>query len=126
MDISREHFRAMILYDFKSNLTAQQSFDRLHLAFEDEAPSYRTIQRWFTEFNRGRQSLSDEPREGRPSTAVSHENIDAVREMIKSDRHVTYYEIRASLGIGMSQIQTILHEHLAVRKLCSRWIPQFD
>lgn len=51
------------------------------------------------------------------------EIIDAVRELIETDRHVTYKQIVASLGIGMTAVQTILHDHLGVRKLCARWIP---
>jgi len=51
------------------------------------------------------------------------ENIDAVRELIKQDRHVTYREIEASLDISMTSIYKILHEHLAVKKICSCWIP---
>lgn len=35
--------------------------------------------------------------------------------MIVADRHTTYQEIEASLDIGKSQIQTILHEHSAVK-----------
>ena len=50
-------------------------------------------------------------------------NVDAVREMIERDRHITYCEIQASLGIDMKAIHTILHDHLSVRKLCSHWIP---
>ncbi|GBP37957.1 hypothetical protein EVAR_84944_1 [Eumeta japonica] len=42
--------------------------------------------------------------------------------MIETDRHVIYHEIRASLGIGVSQAQSILHKHLGMKKLCSRWI----
>ncbi|GBP32700.1 Metal transporter CNNM2 [Eumeta japonica] len=57
------------------------------------------------------------------SPPVNDKNIDDVRRMIKTDRHVTYYKIRVSLGIGMSQIQSILHKHSAKKKLCSRWIP---
>ncbi|GBP94949.1 hypothetical protein EVAR_86567_1 [Eumeta japonica] len=41
-------------------------------------------------------------------------NIDAVRCMTKIDRYGTYHEIRASLGIGASQIQSILHKHLGM------------
>ncbi|GBP93395.1 hypothetical protein EVAR_67344_1 [Eumeta japonica] len=44
--------------------------------------------------------LSDEFRDGRPSTAVTNKNIDTVRRMIETDRHPTYHEIRASLGIA--------------------------
>ena len=102
MDLSRENFRSMIFYDFKCNLTAQQSFARLQTTFGDKAPCKTTIYSWFAEFKRGRVNLSDEFRDGRPSTAVNNKNIDAVRLMIKTDRHVTYHEIWASLGISMS------------------------
>ena len=67
--------------------------------------------------------LSDEFREGRPSTSVVATNVDAVREMIERDRHITYREIQAFLGIDMKAIHTILHDHLSIRKLCSCWIP---
>ena len=50
-------------------------------------------------------------------------NIDAVRELIMQDRHVTYHETEASLGIFSTSIHSILHEQLAVKKNCSRWIP---
>ena len=123
MELNREHFRAMIFYDFRRGLSQQECIDQLNLTFGDEAPSKTTVYRWFSEFNRGRSSLSDEFREGRPKSAVVSENIDAVCEMIKQDRHVTYCEIEASLSISSTSIYAILHEHLAVRKLCSRWIP---
>lgn len=51
------------------------------------------------------------------------ENIDAVRNLIEEDRHVTYREIEISLSISMTSIHKILHEHLGVRKLCARWFP---
>ncbi|GBP81089.1 Histone-lysine N-methyltransferase SETMAR [Eumeta japonica] len=81
------------------------------------------IYNWFAEFKRGRVNLSDEFRDGRPSTAENNKNIDVVRRMIETDRHVTNHEIRASLAIGMSQIQLILHKHLGMKNLCSQWIP---
>ena len=43
--------------------------------------------------------------------------------MIKEDRRVTYCEIEASCGISKTAIQSILHKHFAVKKICSRWIP---
>ena len=76
----------------------------------------------YSEFQRGRIFLSDEFREGRPSTSVVATNVDAVCEMIERDRHITYREIQAPLGIDMKTIHTIFHDHLSVRKLCSRWI----
>ncbi|GFT44493.1 HTH_48 domain-containing protein [Nephila pilipes] len=89
----------------------------------DKAPSYSTVKNWYNEFNRGRCSIQDESRAGRPKSVVVPEKINAVRELIKQDRHVTYREIEASLDISMTSINKILHEHLSVKKICSRWIP---
>lgn len=123
MELNREHFRTMIFYDFRSGLTSQQCADKIQSVFGDEAPHRTTVQRWFNEFNRGRISLKDEFREGRPKSAVTPENIDAVRKLILHDRHMTYREIETCLGISNTSIHTILHKHLAVKKICSRWIP---
>jgi len=111
----------MIFYDYKCNLTPKQCIDLLHLAFEDKAPSNRTVYNWFTEFKRGCTTILDEFREGRPSTVVAT-NVDVVREMIERDRHITYREIQTFLGIDTKAIHTILHDHLSVRKLFNRWI----
>lgn len=123
MDLTRENFRAMIYYDFRRGLTQKQCMDQLLSTFGEEAPSKTTVYHWFSEFNRGRRMLADDFKEGRPKSAVVPQNIDAVRELIMQDRHVTYREIEAFLGISMTSIYKILHEHLAVKKICSRWIP---
>ena len=76
----------------------------------------------YGEFNRGRSSLQDEFREGRPKSVVVQENIDAVRQLILQDC-LTYREIETTLSISGTNIHSILHEHLTVKKICSRWIP---
>ncbi|GBP40904.1 Histone-lysine N-methyltransferase SETMAR [Eumeta japonica] len=101
----------------------QQNLARLRIAFGDDATCNTTIYNWFAEFKRGRVNLSDEFRDGRSSTAVNNKNIDAVRRMIETDNYVTYRGVWASLGMGMNRIQSMLHKHLGMRKLCSRWIP---
>ena len=97
----------MIFYDSKCNLTPKQCIDRFHLAFGDEAPSNRTVYNWFAEFQSRRTFLCDEFRESRPSTSVVATNVDAVREMIERDRHMTYREIQASLRIDMKAIHNL-------------------
>ncbi|CAH1974497.1 unnamed protein product, partial [Acanthoscelides obtectus] len=74
-------------------------FAELLSVFGNEAPHLSTISRWYGEFKRGRVSLSDDPRMGAPSTAVTQENVDAVRKLIIEERHVTYREIEAKLQI---------------------------
>ncbi|GBP11039.1 hypothetical protein EVAR_79718_1 [Eumeta japonica] len=41
----------------------------------------------------------DEFKEGRLKTVVVPQNVDVMRKVIMQDRHVTYGEIKASLGI---------------------------
>ena len=89
MELTREHFRAIIFHNFRGGLSRQECIDELKSLYGDEAPSYSTVKNWFNEFNRGRRSLNDEFREGRPKQVVVPENSDAVRELIMQDRYVT-------------------------------------
>ena len=63
----------------------------------------------------------DEFREGRRKSFV--ETIAAVCQLILQDRDVTYREIETTVGISGTSIHSIFHEHLTVKKICSRWIP---
>ncbi|CAH2014762.1 unnamed protein product, partial [Acanthoscelides obtectus] len=123
IELNREHFRAIIYYNYQRQLSQQECLAGLLSVSGNEAPHQSTISRWYGEFKRGRVSLSDDPRVGAPKTAVTQENVDAVRKLIIEDRHVTYREIEASLKISKSSNQKILHQELGVRKLVSSWIP---
>ncbi|CAH1963210.1 unnamed protein product [Acanthoscelides obtectus] len=103
MELNGEHFRAIIYYNFQRQLSQQECLAELLSVFGNEVPHQSTIARWYGEFKRGLVSLSDNPRVGAPKTAMTQENVDAVRKLIIEDRHVTYHEIEA--------------------KLVSRWIP---
>ena len=45
-----------------------------------------------------------------------------MRQLILQDRHVTYREIKTTIGISGASIDSILHKHLTVKKICLRWI----
>lgn len=40
--------------------------------------------------------------------------MDAVREWIMQDRHMTYHEIETTMSISSTAIHPILNEHLAM------------
>ena len=54
---------------------------------------------------------------------VVPETIDVVLQLILQDRHLAYRQIETTLGISRTSIHSILHEHLTVKKIFSRWIP---
>ena len=123
MELNCEHLRAIIFYNFRRGLTQQQGTDELNSIFDDEALSRTSVYRWYSEFNRGRSSLQDEFPEGRAKSVFVPKTIDAVRQLILQDRHVTYCEIETTLGISGTSIHLILQEHMTVKQICSRWIP---
>ena len=108
MELNCEHFRAHIFYNFRHELTQQQCIDEHNSIFCAETPSRTSVYWWYGEFNRGRSSLQDEFREGRLKSVVVLETVDAVRQMILQDRHVTYREIEITLGISGTSIDSIL------------------
>ena len=68
MELTHEHFRTIILYNFRRGLSQQECIDKLKFFFGDEAPCYSTMKKQFNLFHRSRRSLKDEIREG-PSLA---------------------------------------------------------
>ena len=66
-------------------------------------------------------TLKDEFREGPPKLVVVPETIGVVRQLILQDRHVTYRGIETTQGVSGASIHSILHEPLAVKKICSRY-----
>ena len=77
----------------------QPSIDELNTIFGDEALSKTSVYRWYGEFYRGRNSLQVEFFEVRTKSVVVQETIDAMRQLILQDRHVTYCKIVTTLGL---------------------------
>jgi hypothetical protein len=63
----------MIYYDYKKQLSPQECLESLHKTFGDSCVSRATVYNWFAEFNHGTYHFEDEPRAGRPRTAVTPE-----------------------------------------------------
>ena len=76
-------------------------------------------------FKSGRTSLDDDPRCGRPSTAINQETVKAVEKCILADRRVTIVEVERETGLSHGSIQSIIHDHLGMNKVSSRWVPKF-
>jgi len=123
MELQHTHFRAMIFYDFKSGLNQQQSHSRLQAVFGYEAPSRTTVYDWFGEFRRGRRSLEDDPRSGRPAEATTGVQVAAVQRLVEEDGRVTVLQIAEEVGISSGSVSSILHKSLGLRKVSARWVP---
>ncbi|KAL7724756.1 hypothetical protein ACLKA6_008633 [Drosophila palustris] len=84
----------------------------------------RSICYWYAEFKRGRTDTDDIPSTGRPNDAVIPENVEKTLKIIMSDRKVKVREIADILKISAGSVHTIIHEHLGIKKVFSKWVPR--
>lgn len=123
-DFNKIRFRAVIEFLTLENVRPQQIHNRMVVVYGEDAPSYATIKRWAAEFHRGRTSLEDDPRSGRPSEAVCQENCSAVEQIVLQDRRINVRQIADTVGISTGSVKTILRDRLLMTKVCARWVPR--
>lgn len=122
--MEKSDFRVLIKHCFLMGKNTVQTEQWLEKCYGDSSPSKTTICRWFADFKRGRTDTNDAERSGRPNSAVVPENIKKIRKMILSDRKLKVSEIAEASKISEGSVLTILHEHLGMRKLLSKWVPR--
>ena len=91
MGLDQMHIRHCILYEFKKGSKASQAARNIRSVYKNEAPSIRTCQRFFKQFESGNFTLEDFLRSERPSSvplkvlkAVVEENSkQTARELAK-------------------------------------------
>ena len=104
--------------------TGKEIYGVLAAVYGSSVPSYAQVKFWIGEFKRGRTSLEDEARSGRPLDATDEEMWKKVRDLVYFDRRIQVEEIAQALGISHGSISTILHDRLGMRKLTSHWVPK--
>ena len=90
MNITQDEIRVMIYYDYIKRLSRQECLKSLQKTFGDSCALHPTVYDWYAGVSRGSDHFEDEPRVGRPRSAVTSENIKAVRHLINVDPHITY------------------------------------
>jgi [histone H3]-lysine36 N-dimethyltransferase SETMAR len=116
-------YRSYILVRHKLGINATTIFQELKSSYGDSSPSYVTVCRWIWRFDEGLEDLEDNPRAGRPITATTDANVKVIRELIDNNPHITYAQIEAETSLNPDCIHRIIHDHLRMRKLTSRWVP---
>ena len=98
--------------------TGQEIHCELTNVYGSSAPSYAQVKFWIGEFKRGRTSLEDKTRSGRPSDATDEEMCNVVRDLVYFNKRVKVEEIANALHtcISHGSVSTILHDRLGMRK----------
>ena len=64
----------------------------------DAAPTYPTVSKWAQRFRSGRESTADDPRSGRPSTAITQVNVASIRSLVNEENRLTIDEMTSLSG----------------------------
>ena len=113
----------------QSRLSLQESATSIHKDLVkihgSSAFSYMTVTRWINRFKNESSSLNDKPRSGRPVTETNTANILRIEALISENPRLSTYDLEELTSISHPNILKILHDHLGLRKVASRWIPHF-
>lgn len=118
-----EH-RAVIKYLNKKGLPPKDIHQDMVSTLGESAPSYSSVKKWVAEFKRGRESIKDDPRSGRPTSSTTKENIDKICDLVLGDRRLTIGKIAEITNISYGRVQHIITEELGFHKVSARWVPR--
>ena len=72
--------------------------------YGDETMSRTRLFEWYMRFKEGREMVEDDYRSGRPSTSRTDENVERVRQKVRSDRRLTVRMIADELGMNSERV----------------------
>ena len=79
---------------------------------------------WHRRFKEGREEVEDDHRSGRPSTSRTDENVEHVRQKVRSDCCLTVRMVADELGMNSERVWRIITEDLGMRKICEKMVPR--
>ena len=90
----------MIRFLFLDRKTCEEIKTKLDAVYGNSSPPMTTVRYWFKEFKRGRSSVSDEERSGRPADVVTEEIVEKVHDMILADRRTKVHEVTEAVSMS--------------------------
>jgi hypothetical protein len=90
---TKEEMLGVIRFLFAEGVKPVEIIRRMQAQCGDNCLSRDEIYEWIDHFKKGRTSVCDEERLGRPSTSRTENNIQAVGRMVRENRRITVDDI---------------------------------
>ena len=94
--------------DRKKGLASKKIHADMAASLGDNVPALSTVKKWAAKFKRGRESLKDVPRSGRPSTVTTKKDINRTNQMMMDDKHLTVNHFANVISISCERGENIL------------------
>ena len=122
-NLNNRDLRAIMFYNYKRGINAMECITEMFSVFGEQCPTKTCVYKWYSRFRLGYMCLDDDVRTGRPITAVTDENITKVEKLVREDRQITIRQLVHDASVSSGTIETILHQHLGLRRVCSKLVP---
>lgn len=116
--------RYCIKFCVKNGFSPTETFKMLEKCFGDECISRTTFFDWHKLFREGREQVEDETRAPKPSTSTDPGHINQIKDLILENRRLTIRDLVDIVGISYGSVQTILKDHLHLRRVAPRLVPK--
>ena len=120
--MEKSEFPVLIKHWFLMGKNTVQANQWLDKCYSDSAPSETTVKRWYPDFKHGRTDTNNAECSGHPNSAAVPDNSKKLHKLVLAGRKLKLREIAEELKISKGSVFPILHEHLSMRKLCSKWL----
>jgi transposase len=99
---TKEEMRGVIRFLFAEGVQTVEIIRRMQAQYGDNCLTRSKIYEWTDHFKKGRASVCDGERSGRPSTSRTENNVQAVERMVQENRRITVDDI-AEASICLAQ-----------------------
>jgi transposase len=90
---TKEEMRGVIRFLVAEGVKPVEIISRMQAQYGDNCLWCSKIYEWIDHFKKGRTSVCDEERSGRPSTSRTENNIQAVERTVRENRRITVDDI---------------------------------
>ena len=107
----------------KMKKSVTETFQLLTEVYGEDCMSRARVFEWHKRFSECRESLKDD-HPGRPHTAVTDDNTEKVRDVIRKDRRSGVRAAAEEVKLDRESVQQILREELNMRNVCAKMVPK--
>ena len=112
--------RSAIKVCLRNEISAAVTLRMFRKAFDNSIMSHKNNYKWYKYLKEGPECVDDLERSGRLSTSTDDQHVNKVKELVLKNRRMTAKNLTDMIGISGGSVNTILEDHLVLRKVKSR------